>query len=249
MLQFLTILGYILGVVVGGISIYEFIQKKNPPGTVYASVAAAILIASLVLTFLNPHSGISTGTPTPTPTSTVGLSALSSPSPTDTTPTSTALPSPTPTVTVSPSPAATPTLAPAETLNKNIKLSCNCSDRVVATITKIVVQPDQNRMLWSMTFFNNSQKSADVGFGDGGFYLQEGDQINNPAPGAPEYDATGSVVGTFNGITLQAGGTQQVIITFSFVPYTATPYTLITIMQMDCCAQEIAHFNPVLFSF
>lgn len=248
MLQFLTILGYILGVIVGGISIYEFIQKKNPPGTVYASVAAAILIASLVLTFLDPQNG-SPVPPTPTPIPSASLSAQSNPSSTDTTPTSTALPSPTSTVTVSPSPVATPTLAPAETLNKNIKLSCNCSDRVVATITKIVVQPDQNRMLWSMTLFNNSQKSADVGFGDGGFYLQEGDQITNPAPGAPKYDATGSAVGTFNGTLLQAGETQQVIITFSFVPYTAIPYTLVTIMQMDCCAQEMAHFNPVLFSF
>ncbi len=100
-----------------------------------------------------------------------------------------------------------------------------------------------------MTFFNNSQQSAYAAFADGNFYLQQGDQINDPAPGEQKYDATGSVIGTYNGISLQAGETKHVIITFSFVPYTAIPYTLVSIMQMDCCGQEIANFDPVIFSF
>ena len=154
---------------------------------------------------------------------------------------------PTPTAT-EPVPTSTPSLAGPETLQKNIRLKCDCTDRVLVTITQIVIQPDQDRMLWSMTFFNNSQQAADAGFGDGNFYLQEGDQINDPAPGEQKYDATGPVIG-FNAITLRAGETQQVTITFSFVPYTGISYTLVSIMQMDCCGQETAHFDPVLFTF
>lgn len=246
MLQFLTIVGYIIGVIAGGISIYEFGQKKGMSGKAFAGIAIAVLIVSLVFTFLN-----GTSAKTITPTSTVNATVQETISPTATSPiaisptvippTATALPSPTTAATVSSLPTqATPTLAPAETLFKNIKLSCNCSDRVVATITKIVIQPDQGNMLWSMTFFNNSQRSAYAAFADGNFYLQEGNQT---------YDATGSVIGTFAGISLQAGETQQVIITFSFVPFKDAPYKLVSIMQMDCCGQEIAKFNPVPLSF
>lgn len=157
-------------------------------------------------------------------------------------------PSPTPTATAMIIPTATsaPILEIAKTLPENIRLACTCSDRVVVTITQIVIQPDQNRMIWSITFSNTSQKSASAVFADSNFSLQKGDQINNPAPGELKYGATGSVIGTFSGINLQAGETQQVTITFSFVPYTGIAYTLVSIMQMDCCGGEIAHFNPVV---
>lgn len=244
----LTILGGIFAAVVGGITIYEFMKRNKAHAAVIAAVIAAIVIAALVLTFFTQQNRTIAVTPTQTPTVSVTVPANTGPTDTSTASTPTALTSPIPTTITSLVPTeATPQLATAKTLIENRKLSCNCSDRVVATITKIVIQPDQNRMLWSMTFFNNSQQSAYAAFADSNFYLQEGDQINEPAPGAQQYDATGSVIGTFSGISLQAGETQQVIITFSFVPYTATPYTLVSIMQMDCCGQEIAHFDPLLF--
>jgi hypothetical protein len=120
---------------------------------------------------------------------------------------------------------------------------------VLVTINQIVIQPDQNRMLWSLTFYNNSQNGAGASFADGNFYLQQGDQINNPAPGEPTYGATGPVIGTFSGIGLKAGETKQVMVTFSFLPYTNTTYTFVSIMQVDCCGQEIVRFDLVLFTF
>lgn len=166
--------------------------------------------------------------------------------------TSTSAPTATATPASSPTSLPVPTqtaLATPGTIPENIRLSCDCTDRVLVTITQIVIQPDQNRMLWSLTFYNNSQNGAGAAFANDNFYLQKGDQIHDPAPGEQKYNATGQVIGTFSGISLQAGETKQVTITFSFVPYTGIYYTLVTIMQEDCCGQEIVHFDPVLFTF
>jgi hypothetical protein len=135
------------------------------------------------------------------------------------------------------------TLAPAETLPENITLKCDCTDRVVVTITKIVVQPQQNRMVWSLTFYNNSQSDADAVFNQ--FSLQKGDQVNYPTQGEQTYDATGGGIST--DVPLQAGETKQAILTFSFVPYKAMPYTLSSEFQ-DYFIHTVI-FNPVVIQF
>jgi hypothetical protein len=69
MLPFLAILGYIVTIIVGSISIYEFIRKKGAPGAVFAVVAVGMLITSLVLTSLTTQKEAGANIPpTPTPT-------------------------------------------------------------------------------------------------------------------------------------------------------------------------------------
>jgi hypothetical protein len=141
---------------------------------------------------------------------------------------------------------ATPTgltLALAETLPENITLKCDCTDPVVVTITKIVVEPPQNRMIWSLTFFNNSQSGADASFYQ--FSLQKGDQVNYPTTGEQTYSATGGGINT--DVFLQAGETKQATLTFSFVPYKDMPYTLTSLLWGNNF--NAVTFNPVIIQF
>lgn len=135
------------------------------------------------------------------------------------------------------------TLAPAETLLENITLKCDCTDPVVVTITKIEIQPPQNRMIWSLTFFNNSQNSTDAVFNQ--FFLQKGDQVNYPTQGEQTYTATGGGIDT--NVPLQAGETKQATLTFSFVPYNNIPYTLSS--ELDGTGFAPVTFNPVVTHF
>jgi hypothetical protein len=132
-------------------------------------------------------------------------------------------------------------LASAETLSENIRLTCDCTDPVVVTITQITVQPLQNRMIWSLTFFNNTQINTGAQFDQ--FSLQKGDQINYPTQGEQTFDATGGGIDT--GVSLQAGETKQVTLTFSFVPYKSIPYTL----SSQLAAFSSVTFNPVVIQF
>lgn len=145
-------------------------------------------------------------------------------------------------------PVSTPTaLAGPETLQENIRLNCDCSDPVVVTITKIVIQPPQNRMLWSLTLYNNSQ-SDDGGAFFNQFSLQEGDQITNPAgSGEQTFNPTGPGV-TDNLPDFPGGTTQQIVITFSFVPYTGTPYTLTSELDGISGLEGIT-FDPAVIQF
>jgi hypothetical protein len=206
-------------------------------------VMIALLVLMLIGTFVfflgKGSSQGSTGTTPSTPnqvgsnpannsaTSTVAIA-----SPTDSTTTHLAL-------------TATPTgltLAPAETLPENITLKCDCTDPVVVTIIKIVVEPPQNRMIWSLTFFNNSQSGADASFYQ--FSLQKGDQVNYPTTGEQTYSATGGGINT--DVFLQAGETKQATLTFSFVPYKDIPYTLSSELEVGFAPVT---FNPVVIQF
>jgi cytoskeletal protein RodZ len=139
--------------------------------------------------------------------------------------------------------AAGLTLAPAETLPESITLKCDCTDPVVVTITKIVVQPQQNRMIWSLTFFNNSQSGTDASFYQ--FSLQKGDQINYPTTGEQTYVATGGGINT--DVPLQSGETKQATLTFSFVPYKDIPYTLSS--ELGGMGITPVNFNPAVIQF
>lgn len=100
-------------------------------------------------------------------------------------------------------------------------------------------------MLWSLTLSDTSQGGANFTLNQ--FYLQKGDQINDPAPGEQTYYATGPVVGGQE-MSIQAGETEQAIITFSFVPYKGIKYTLFSELLIFITA-ETSNFNPVLFTF
>ena len=145
----------------------------------------------------------------------------------------------TPTVFPSPTPTQ-PVPSGPKTLPENIRLQCDCSDPVVVTIAQIVIQPQPNRMLWSLTFYNNSQSSFGARLSQ--FSLQKGDQIRYPTTGEKTYDASGEGIDT--GEILQAGETKQITLTFSFVPYKDIPYTL------ESQLAEIATpFNPEVIQF
>lgn len=141
---------------------------------------------------------------------------------------------------------ATPTEpipAPTETLPESIALKCDCTDPVVVTITKIVVEPPQNRMIWTLTFYNNSQLNTYVDFSQ--FSLQKGDQVKYPTQGEQTYSATGEGINT--DVTLQAGETKQATLTFSFVPYKDMPYTLTSVLLGNNF--NAVTFNPVIIQF
>src|SRR5579884_4130707 len=225
--EFLTILGWSVGVIGSGLSIYEFIIKRRVHWAVFAVIALAILIGSVVLTFLTTPNVPSKHVQAPAPTATVTMPPNPSPTATPTTPppTPTSMPSPTPTTIPSPVPTElTPQPVGPETLTESTRLTCNCSDPIVVTITKIAVQPDLNRMLWSLTLENTGPNSATVSFAY--IYLEPGDP-NNPTSGGQEYYASGGAADNY--VTLQPSGQPGAILTttltFSFVPYTM-PYTL-----------------------
>lgn len=183
-------------------------------------------------TTITPHPPTNPFASQPTPT------AASTLTPTE--------PIPTPILT---EPASTPTeppLAGPETLPENITLKCECSDLVLVKITQVQIQPDQNRMLWSLTLKNTSQSTVDQAFFQP-FSLQKGDQVHDPTPGEQPYQPTGPGVSD-NLPTLRPGGMQQIVTTFSFVPHTGVPYTLVSTF-VDGITSGGVHFNPVLIQF
>ncbi|HEU5379434.1 MAG TPA: hypothetical protein VFV38_28760 [Ktedonobacteraceae bacterium] len=162
---------------------------------------------------------------------------------------------PTSTLNVSPmlQPTATATLEPTPTVatsvpdgsyQEHIRLSCKCSDPVVVTITKITIQQAQNKMIWSLTFYNNSPNNTRNSFDQ--FYLEDGDQVQYPTSGAQTYEAAGQAVNTE--VDVSPGATQSIIITFSFVPDTL-PYTLISRLAPCAAFCNDIPFDPKVIQF
>ncbi len=162
-------------------------------------------------------------------------------------PTNTPTDTPTPTPTQSAlTPTSSPVLHGPTTLAEQIRLQCNCSDPVLVTITQIVIEPQQNRMLWSLTLKNTSQQSVDASFFQK-FRLQEGNQKSDPSPGNPTYNPTGPGV-TNNLPLMNAGDSQQIVVTFSFVPYIGMPYTLDS-QFIDGITSGGVSFDPIIVNF
>jgi hypothetical protein len=195
---------------------------------ILAAIATIVGVFWGIFTYLVPKS-ITNG---PTP-----IVAPSSPTaPPGVIPTSTLTPQPSlpPTEPPTSQPTATssPILSGPQTLPENTRLACNCSDPVVVTLIKIEIQPDKNRMIWTFTFSNNTPSLEETYFGQ--LTLEEGNQIKYPTTGEPTYDATGPGIfddGSTTAIFLQPNETKQVIVTFSFVPYKDTSYTLISTLS------------------
>ena len=216
---FYTYVGIIASLVaiIGGV--VTILEKNKIIGKkmlfVILSVLGVVLISGVIISTLTTISNPPTNPMGNSPSSTV--TPNSSPSPTQMIPSPTATSTPPPLLTTTPSPLG------AVTLNENIRLSCDCSDPVVATITKIAVEPANNRMIWSLTLFNGSPNGTYARFHQ--FYLEKGDQVQYPTTGdQTTYDAMGGGVDT--SVSLQAGETKQIFLTFSYVPYKDTPYTL-----------------------
>lgn len=178
---------------------------------IMASVLMIVFASTTIALLARPNASTQLGIGLGTPTQAIPTS-LPSPIPTESTPASIE-PIATP---VTPGTYQTPTTIP-----ENIILECDCSDPVVVTTTKIVIEPQKNRMNWSLKFYNNSQGSVYTGFDK--FSLQKGDQVHDPTEAAEQtYNPTGPVIGS--GLDLKAGETrQEIVITFSFVPYQGMP--------------------------
>lgn len=220
-------------------------SRRSRSNKIYL-VVIAILVLMLIGTFVfflgKASSQGSTGNTPGTPNQVVtkqandnATSTVATASPTTLTTTPTGL-------------TATPTeltLASSETLSENIRLTCDCSDPVVVTITKIVVEPANNRMIWSLILFNSSPNSTYARFNH--FYLEKGDQVQYPTTGGQTtYDAMGGGIDT--SVSLQAGETKQILLTFSFVPYKDTPYTLESELVLAYYVADDS-FNPVVIQF
>ncbi len=103
-MSFLVALGLVIGIAASGLSIYEFLKKKNASGIIFAIVAVALILAAiLILVIPNPSGSVALGNNKPgnTPTSTV------SPQKGTTVPTV-----PTTPTTITPTQNPTPTSAP-----------------------------------------------------------------------------------------------------------------------------------------
>ncbi|HLI89982.1 MAG TPA: hypothetical protein VKV37_14935 [Ktedonobacteraceae bacterium] len=237
------LLGVAWAIFFGGKALKEVIQglQKRQPLHVSSSFVSNLLSAGillmLVLIFIwlvgNPLLGIPSRLASSPSTSSSQASSNSGGNHTSTD-RSTPATSPTP---------AQPVQVEEETLPENITLKCDgCSDPVVLTITSIRVEPQKNRMVWSITLYNNSQSSAYCYFDQ--FYLQNSlneDQI---------YDSTGDIRDINTCMTLdplQANETRNSTVTFSFVPYKAVPYTLMAKL-ITPESQDII-FNPVNIKF
>jgi len=96
-------------------------------------------------------------------------------------------------------------------------------------------------MIWTLTFYNNSQSFVESYFEQ--FTLQKGDQVHYPTTGEQTYDASGE--GIVTNVSLQAGETKQATLTFSFVPYKSIPYTLVS----QLAANSNVTFNPAVIQF
>lgn len=200
------------------------------PIMILSVVLAVLLIVVIILATALVNSHQQAKVP-PKPTNVPTMQPTNAPTiqPTET---PTVQPTDTPTVQSADTPtvqaASTPGIA--TTGPSNIRLKCTCSDPVLVTITKINMQPQQNRMLWSLTLQNVSPNSAGIDFRQ--FYLQQGDLISNPTSGEQEYPATGGAAN--NTVSLQPSGQpgdiQTTTLTFLFMPY-ATSYTLTSILD------------------
>ena len=150
---------------------------------------------------------------------------------------------PTPSATESGSTSTPLPFVTEKIIHPNTRLHCNCSDPVVVTITQIDIQPQQNRMLWSLTLSNTSQAGQGSSWNE--FSLQDGDHVQDPTLGGQTYNATGEGINTSQ--FLNAGEVQHTIITFSFVPYQGMPYTLIS--ELSTSSPNSVTFDPTVIQF
>lgn len=100
-------IGLVIGIISGGVSIYEFLQRRNVPGTIYGIVAAGLIIAAIFISIFPSTSGTAASgrnQPGNTPTPTLALQQGTTVTPVQTTPTFIPSPTPSPTPTVCPLP-------------------------------------------------------------------------------------------------------------------------------------------------
>jgi len=136
-------------------------------------------------------------------------------------------------------------------MTENITLKCGtCNDPIVVTITTIQIQPQFNRMIWTMTYFNNSQTDYVESFNpdSGGKFTLQLNQTDSQVPGQA-YVPTGPKVHNGPTQTLPAGATAKDTITFSFIPYQGVPYSLSAVMADDFDGFQPIKFDPVTITF
>lgn len=214
-----------------------------------------LLIAMIVCFILAVAFGSATyatslhSSPLPTPSSTSTVPNSSPAVQLGATPTDTVNAQPTlqPTAAATLTPQPTPSevaLVPDGSYQEHIRMGCKCSDPVVVTITNITIQQAQNKMTWSLTFFNNSPNNTRNTFDQ--FYLEDGDQVQYPTSGPQTYEAAGRAINTE--VDVSPGATQSIIITFSFVPDTL-PYTLISRLAPCAAFCNDISFDPKVIQF
>jgi hypothetical protein len=233
-------LTFLAGIFQGIVAVRELIKHAVRPKQ--ARKWSAIILISIVLAIFFGYGAYATYS------TQSAIIALPSPTPTSLAPSPTASQQvpPTSTLTAQPTlqPSETPTQPPVQATRLvtplPITLGCDCSDPIVVTITKVLLDPAKITMLWYITFANNSPNFYYARFDH--FTLEEGDQINYPTTGEPTFEATGQGTYVYD-VSLPAGATKPVVLTFSFVPKNIT-YTL------DSKLVQINNpFNKVLFQF
>lgn len=231
----LLVLGGIFQGIVAGIEL-----TKHAVGSGQIKRWSAIILTCIVLASISGYASYASYASSPK-SDPLSPPVATSPTVPSVTSTLTAQPTETPTI----PPTSTPGVATAGPPG-SIRLSCACSDPVVVTITKIDIQPQQNRMIWSLSFYNNSQSAYDADFSK--FYLQKGDQTQNPAgsAGEPTYTPTGLAINT--GQIIHAGDTKQSTLTFSFVPDKGN-YTLASQLVLNEVTMEMVNFDSIVIPF
>src|SRR5438067_8578755 len=102
-MAFVIALCLVIGISSGGVCIYEFLRRRNVPGTIYGIVAAGLILAAIFISIFPSTSGTSGGHQpgnTPTPTLALQQGTTVTPETVQTTPTIIPSPTPSPTPTV-----------------------------------------------------------------------------------------------------------------------------------------------------
>ena len=106
-MAFVIALGLVIGIISGGVSIYEFLRRRNVPGTIYGIVAAGLILAAIFISIFPSTSGTAAPgghQPGNTPTPTLALQQGTTVTSIQTTPTIIPSPTPSPGPTVCPPP-------------------------------------------------------------------------------------------------------------------------------------------------
>jgi serine/threonine protein kinase len=132
----------------------------------------------------------------------------------------------------------------AQTIQEHLRLTCICDDPLVTTINAILIQPDENRMVWNITIYNNSAKRLPIYYDT--FSLQSSSDEQST------YDGTGPIRtfhSVYDPLALSGGQTMHTTIVFSFVPREHASYVLHVHISSSFAHEVDVTFDPVTLTF
>jgi hypothetical protein len=108
--------------------------------------------------------------------------------------------------------------------NIRLALACNgCDENLLTTITNVAVDDTAENMTWTLSFFNHTAHGCNEVYFNS-LVLQDPSGTKH-RPAGPAMD--------WPGISIDAGMTQQLTLTFPFLPRSSASYTLTANLQCN----------------